>query len=84
MVGLRTIGTLVLPEPALELENTERDLFELPVADRPYLKEFNMSSKGKVVYGSSLRRWTLTIIILCTVVWWASAAISGDRNGGAL
>jgi hypothetical protein len=33
-----------------------------------------MSSKGKVVYGSSLRRWTLTIIILCTVVWWASAA----------
>ncbi len=32
-----------------------------------------MSSKGQVVYGSSLRGWTLTII-LCAVVWWASAA----------
>jgi hypothetical protein len=33
-----------------------------------------MSSKGNVVYGSSLRRWVLAIIIiLCAVVWWASA-----------
>jgi hypothetical protein len=32
-----------------------------------------MSSKGKVVYGPSLRRWTLTIIILCVVVWQTSA-----------
>ena len=32
-----------------------------------------MSSKGKVVYGPSLRRWTLTIIILCAVAWRASA-----------
>ena len=33
-----------------------------------------MSSKGKVVHGSSLRRWILTIIIIvCAVVWWASA-----------
>jgi hypothetical protein len=31
-----------------------------------------MSSKGKVVYGPSLRRWTLTIIILCAVAWRAS------------
>jgi hypothetical protein len=33
-----------------------------------------MPSKGNVVYGSSLRRWILAIIIiLCAVVWWASA-----------
>lgn len=33
-----------------------------------------MSSKGNVVYGSSLRRWILAItIILCAVIWWASA-----------
>ena len=33
-----------------------------------------MSSKGNIVYGSSLRRWILAIIIiLCAVVWWASA-----------
>jgi hypothetical protein len=33
-----------------------------------------MSSKDEVVYGSSLRRWVLAIIIiLYAVVWWASA-----------
>jgi len=32
-----------------------------------------MSSKGKLVYGSSLHRWTLTIIVLCAVVWRVSA-----------
>src|SRR5216683_1172691 len=33
-----------------------------------------MSSKSNLVYGSSLRRWILAIIILlCAVVWWASA-----------
>ena len=33
-----------------------------------------MSSKGNVVYGSSLRRWILAIIIiLCAFIWWASA-----------
>jgi hypothetical protein len=32
-----------------------------------------MSSKGKVAYGPSFRRWTLTIIILCAIVWRASA-----------
>jgi hypothetical protein len=32
-----------------------------------------MLSKGKVVYGYSLRRRTLTSIILCAVVWWSSA-----------
>jgi hypothetical protein len=33
-----------------------------------------MSSKGNLVYGSSLRRWILAIIIiLCAVIWWASA-----------
>jgi hypothetical protein len=32
-----------------------------------------MSSKGNVVFGSSLRRWILAIIIiLCAIVWWAS------------
>jgi hypothetical protein len=30
-----------------------------------------VSSKGKVVYGPSLRRCILAIIILCTSVWWA-------------
>jgi hypothetical protein len=59
--------------PAAEiLRTTQRALFELPVSDHCYLG-FHMSSTGKVVYGSSLRRWTLMIIILCAVVWRASA-----------
>ena len=28
-------------------------------------------SKGKVVCGSWPRQWTLTVIILCAIVWWA-------------
>ncbi len=36
-----------------------------------------MSSKGKVIYGFSFRAWTLTIIILCAVIWWASAGSPG-------
>jgi hypothetical protein len=32
-----------------------------------------MSPKGKVVYGYSLRRWILTITILCASVLWTSA-----------
>jgi hypothetical protein len=32
-----------------------------------------VSSKGKIVFNFLLRRWILTIIILCTSVWWAPA-----------
>jgi hypothetical protein len=32
-----------------------------------------MSSKGKILRKLSLHRWILTIIILCTSVWWAPA-----------
>jgi hypothetical protein len=32
-----------------------------------------MSSKGKILCKFSLHRWILTIIILCTSVWWAPA-----------
>ncbi len=32
-----------------------------------------MSLKGKILPKFSLRRWILTIIILCTRVWWAPA-----------
>jgi hypothetical protein len=59
-------------------------LFVPPVTDRCYL-EFNMSSKGKVGYGSSLRRWTLTIIILCSAVWRVSAdALAQEATPAAL
>ena len=45
-----------------------------------------MLSKGNVVYGSSLRRWILTIIIiLCAVIWWASAnALAQDTASTGL
>ena len=44
-----------------------------------------MSSKGKVGYGSSLRRWTLMIIILCSAVWRVSAdALAQEATPAAL
>jgi hypothetical protein len=44
------------------------------LVDRRYLEDSNISWKGELVYGPSLRRCTLlTVIILCAVVWWASA-----------
>jgi hypothetical protein len=33
-----------------------------------------MLSKGNVIYRHSLRRRNLTIIVLCSIVWWASAS----------
>jgi hypothetical protein len=42
----------------------------LPVT---YLEKPEMSSTGKILLKCSLQRWILTIIILCTIVWWAPA-----------
>jgi hypothetical protein len=42
----------------------------LPVT---YLEKSEMSSTGKILLKCSLQRWILTIIILCTIVWWAPA-----------
>ncbi len=63
--------TLVLLALASEVENTLRDLCELPMIDRYCLEEFGMS-KDEVLSRSSLRRCTLAII-MCTSVWWTSA-----------
>lgn len=76
--------TLVLFLRRQRIRTTQRELFVPPVTDRCYL-EFNMSSKGKVGYGSSLRRWTLMIIILCSAVWRVSAdALAQEATPAAL
>jgi len=53
------------------MSTTQRDLFEPPVTESLFGVQY--VSKGKVVFGSSLHRWALTIIILCAVVWRVSS-----------
>ena len=58
--------------PPAEIENNAARLVRA-AGHRSLSSGFHMSSTVKVAYGSSLRRWTLMIIILCAVVWRASA-----------
>jgi hypothetical protein len=43
-----------------------------------------MWAKGKILRKSSLRRWILTIIILCTSVWWAPGETLAQEAPAAL
>ena len=55
-------------------------LSEPPV---PYLEESEMSWKGDTFRESSLRRWFLAIIILCTSGWWAFADALAQESAPA-
>ena len=43
-----------------------------------------MSSKGKILRNFSIHRWILTIIILCTSVWWAPGETLAQEAPAAL
>lgn len=85
------MGPWSYDSPSPENQNAECQL-DLAFADGLDLKKFDVLSKDKAVDGSSLRRWILTIIILCIVVSGAfaealaqdAAATSEDSTSGSL